>query len=64
MFIAFCWQNLADWVRSVADEPLRQGAIALIVGVAALLVVCTVIGERRWRRDGLDVDGRLEGTNV
>jgi SNF family Na+-dependent transporter len=60
VFIAFCWQNLPDWVRSVTDEPLRQGAIALIVGVATLLVVCTAIGERRWRGQGLDIDGLRE----
>jgi SNF family Na+-dependent transporter len=64
VFIAFCWQNLADWVRAVADEPLRQGAIALIIGVAVLLVVCTAIGERRWRREGLDLDGRMEKTSL
>src|SRR5918994_3967435 len=60
VFIAFCWQNLPDWVRSVNAEPLRQGAIALIVGVAVLLVVCTAIGERRWKREGLDIDGLEE----
>ena len=27
VFIAFCWQNLGGWVKSVADEPLRQGAV-------------------------------------
>lgn len=58
VFIAFCSQNLAGWVRSVADEPLRQGAMALVGGVALLLVGCTALGERRWRRQGLDVDGR------
>jgi SNF family Na+-dependent transporter len=63
VFIAFCWQNLPDWVRSVADEPLRQGAVALIAGVALLLVGCTVIGERRWRREGLDIDGRQDAVD-
>jgi SNF family Na+-dependent transporter len=58
VFAAFCRQNLGGWVRSVADEPLRLGAIALVAGAACLLVACTVIGERRWRAAGLDVDGR------
>ena len=58
VFAAFCWQNLGSWVQSVADEPLRQGAIALIVTTIFVLVLCTVIGERRWRAAGLDVDGR------
>jgi len=60
VFAAFCWQNLGSWIRSVAEEPLRQGAILLIVGTIFVLVLCTVIGERRWRAAGLDVDGRDE----
>ncbi len=58
VFAAFCWQNLGDWVRSVAAEPLRQGAMVLILCTIFVLVVCTVIGERRWRAAGMDVDGR------
>jgi hypothetical protein len=57
VFGAFCRKNLGDWVQAVLDEPLRQGALALIVAVIALLVVCTWIGERRWRAAGLDIDG-------
>lgn len=59
VFTAFCLQNLGGWVRAVAAEPLRQGALALVLGVVVLLVVCTRIGERRWRAVGLDLDGRL-----
>ena len=58
VFAAFCWHNLGEWVRSVAGEPLRVGAIALVAGTWGLLIACTVIGERRWRAAGLDVDGR------
>lgn len=58
VFAAFCWQNLPAWLRSVADEPLRQGAVGLILATAVLLIVCTRIGEKRWRAAGLDVDGR------
>ena len=60
VFAAFCWQNLKAWVQSVADEPLRQGAIALIIATIFLLVLCTMIGERRWRDAGLDLNGREE----
>ncbi|MCM2269001.1 MAG: sodium-dependent transporter [Thermoanaerobaculia bacterium] len=59
IFVAFCKSNLPSWVKSVADEPLRQGAMALILGTTALLVVCTYLGTKRWRAAGLDVDGRL-----
>ena len=58
IFAAFCWQNLGSWVQSVVDEPLRQGAIALILATGTLLFICTLIGERRWRSAGLDIDGR------
>ena len=58
VFIAFCWQNLGGWVKSVADEPLRQGAVGLILVTALILIVCTRIGSKRWRAAGLDIDGK------
>ena len=58
VFIAFCWQNLGSWVKSVADEPLRQGAIGLILVTALILIICTRIGSKRWRAAGLDIDGK------
>jgi SNF family Na+-dependent transporter len=58
IFAAFCWSNLPAWVKLVADEPLRQGAMALILGTLVLLVVCTRLGAKRWQAAGLDIDGR------
>jgi NSS family neurotransmitter:Na+ symporter len=58
VFLAFCWQNLPSWVRSVMDEPLKQGALLLVLAVTVLLVVCLRIGEKRWRAAGLDIDDR------
>jgi SNF family Na+-dependent transporter len=58
VFGAFSVQNLPDWIRDVAAEPLQQGALLLVGAVIVLLVVCTRIGEKRWRAAGLDVDGR------
>jgi len=57
IFIAFCWSNLPSWARAVADEPLKQGAVGLIVAVTVFLVICTRVGEKRWRTAGLDLDG-------
>lgn len=59
VFGAFCVKNLPAWLQSVADEPLRQGALALVAGTILVLVVCTAIGEKRWRAMGLDIDGKL-----
>jgi hypothetical protein len=58
VFLAFSFQNLGGWVQAVADEPLRQGALALVLATTLLLVVCVRIGEKRWRAAGLDLDGR------
>ncbi|HUG54348.1 MAG TPA: sodium:calcium symporter, partial [Vicinamibacteria bacterium] len=63
VFLAFSVQNLPAWVRGVAEEPARQGALALIAAVTVLLVVCTWIGERRWRKAGLDVDGTTDAVD-
>lgn len=57
VFFAFCYQNLGSWLDAVAAEPLRQGALLLIGAVLLLLFVCTWIGERRWRANGMDLDG-------
>jgi SNF family Na+-dependent transporter len=60
VFVAFSWRNLGTWVRTVLAEPLRQGALLLVLATAAVLVVCTRVGEKRWRAAGLDIDGRTD----
>ena len=57
VFIVFSFQNLPSWLGDVASQPLAQGALALIGATFVLLLVCTRIGERRWRAAGMDVDG-------
>jgi SNF family Na+-dependent transporter len=58
VFVAFCWQNLGSWMRSVAAEPLQQGALTLVGATLVLLIVCTRIGAKRWEAAGLDLNGR------
>jgi neurotransmitter:Na+ symporter, NSS family len=58
VFAAFTVNNLPGWIRAAANEPLQQGALALIAAVTVLLVACTYVGTKRWRAAGLDVDGR------
>ena len=58
IFAFFCVNNLPSWIQSVVDEPLRQGAMALIVATTVLLVVCARVGAKRWAAAGLDIDGR------
>jgi neurotransmitter:Na+ symporter, NSS family len=59
VFVAFCWNNLGDWIRAVADSGVKQMALGLIGLTILFLVVCTRIGEKRWRAMGLDLDGKL-----
>ena len=58
VFVAFSYQNLGNWIRGVAAEPLAQGALLLVAAVTVLLLACVRIGEKRWRAAGLDIDGR------
>jgi NSS family neurotransmitter:Na+ symporter len=58
VFAAFTWNNLGDWLRNAAAEPLRLGALSLIAAVLVFLTVCLRIGEQRWRLAGMDLDGR------
>jgi SNF family Na+-dependent transporter len=60
VFLVFSVQNLPNWVRGVANQPLAQGALALVMAVTVLLLVCVRVGETRWRAAGLDLDDRDE----
>ena len=66
IFLGFCWYNLPAYWRSVFGDP-QTGAPAepavvyswiVILGTIALLMAVTAIGSRRWRAQGLDIDGR------
>jgi SNF family Na+-dependent transporter len=58
VFFFFCKNNLGGWIRAVIDQPLQQGALALVGATIVLLLICLRIGEKRWRAQGLDIDGR------
>jgi hypothetical protein len=58
VFVFFCKNNLGDWIRAAADDGYRQGALALIGVTALVLIGCLVVGEKRWRAQGLDIDDK------
>jgi len=58
VFAFFCKNNLMDWIDAALDDPLQRGALGLIGATLALLLVCLVVGERRWREQGFDIDDR------
>ena len=55
---AFCIANLPQWIAQVGSQPMAQLALALIAGVIVFLAICLRIGEKRWKEQGLDLDGR------
>ena len=55
---AFSYANLPDWIAQVAEEPMAQLALGLVLAVVVFLVICLRIGEKRWRAAGLDLDGK------
>ncbi|MEZ4421790.1 MAG: sodium-dependent transporter [Gemmatimonadota bacterium] len=63
VLIAFCISNLPASIAQIAQQPLAQGALALLAVVTAILFVCVRIGEKRWRELGLDLDGKEPSPN-
>jgi len=58
VFFFFCKNNLGAWIKAAADDPYQQGALGLIGAVVVVLIACLVVGEKRWRAQGLDIDDK------
>ena len=58
VLVGFCWQNLGAEVKGVMGSPDAQLAWLLILLTIAGLVAITYLGARRWRAQGLDLDGQ------
>lgn len=60
VFVAFGWWSLPGYLGAMAESRVAKLTLGLVGVVAAMLVVMTVIGEKRWRAAGLDLDGRKD----
>ena len=58
VLVAFCITSLPASLRRISEQPLAQGALALVLAVVVISALCLRHGERRWRRLGLDLDGK------
>jgi SNF family Na+-dependent transporter len=56
ILIGFAWQNLGDRLTTLAKDPIAVWTIAIMGVTLAILTVILVIGEKRWRKIGLDID--------
>lgn len=57
ILVGFSWQNLPGYLRTLAQNQVAEWTMAVIGVTLVLLVVMLVIGEKRWRAAGLDIDG-------
>ena len=47
-----------EWTKALAEDPVRIYAVGLISVVAGLLCVCVHIGERRFAKLNIPIEGR------
>ena len=67
VFVGFCTQFIPGYVRTVLGDPGKgiapnheaQLAWLVILACVVLLVAVTALGARRWKAQGLDIDGAL-----
>lgn len=57
VFFFFCKDNLPVWAREAADSVEQKTALGFVAVITALLVAATAVGAKRWRAQGLDLDG-------
>ena len=58
VLIGFAYFNFGAALAKTASDPVALWTLVIILAVVALLVAVLAVGERRWRKAGLDLDGR------
>ena len=65
VFVMFCVNSLPGQMTAIFGgdgqeaQPMAIYALYLIGGVFLLLLITTIVGTKRWRAAGLDIDGAL-----
>jgi hypothetical protein len=49
---------LPEWIEKLGTNPVARNTVFLLLGVIVLLCLLVYVGEKRWREQGFDVDGR------
>ncbi|MBK7874386.1 MAG: sodium-dependent transporter [Planctomycetes bacterium] len=53
----FCWLTLPGWIEGLGTNTVARNTMILIGLVVVFLAALVAVGTRRWRAQGLDVDG-------
>ena len=59
LIVGFCWQAMPGYLAALRTDHDAQRAWLVIGATVIGLVVITVLGAKRWRAQGLDLDGKL-----
>jgi len=57
VFVGFCIQSLPSVVAQIGQDSVVQYTLAIIAAVVVGLIVVTRIGEQRWIRAKMDLNG-------
>ncbi len=57
VFVGFAVQTLPDYIPQIRENVVVQYTLGLVALVAISLIIMTRIGERRWKKEGRDIDG-------
>jgi SNF family Na+-dependent transporter len=52
IFLTFCYYNLADRSRAIAEHPVALSSICFIAVILAFLLLLTHIAGNRWQKEG------------
>lgn len=68
IFGAFCYQNVPDRVKAIADDPVVLASVLFIAVVFAFVLLLTRIAGKRWTAQGryaaIDAENGLQTTEV
>lgn len=64
ILVGFMFQGMPDYLRALGGKPVARYTIVFAGVVFALLIGATAIAERRWKREGLPLNGPDRGGDV
>ena len=59
VFAGFCVQNLPASLRGLVHNRVAAGTMGVIGATLLVLLIFGYVGARRWRKAGIDLDGKL-----